>query len=83
MVEVKPDFYLSLRGLITECTESLEKRYNDQQFLADKAIYLKDWQRAASELRVLCEMIPEREDERNQQARKKLLDVEARIQALK
>jgi pSer/pThr/pTyr-binding forkhead associated (FHA) protein len=82
-VEVKPDFYISLRGLVTECTEALEKRYNDQQFLADKAIYLKDWERAASELRILCEMIPEREDERNQQARKKLLDVEARIQALK
>lgn len=81
-VEKKPDYYLSLRGLINQCTEDLEKKHIHQQFLADQAIHLKDWEKAATELRILCEIIPEREDERHQQARQKLLDVEARIQAL-
>lgn len=80
-VEVKPAFHTELRGLVGECEQMLADRHNDQNFLAERAIRLRDWNQAARELRVLIEMIPDRSDVRNQEARKKLLDVEARLAA--
>ena len=80
-VEVKPDFYMELRNQIAECDERLNTKYNDQNFLAERAIRLRDWDQAARELRILLDMIPDRSDTRNQEARKKLLDVEARLAA--
>jgi hypothetical protein len=82
-VEVKPGFYMELRNQIAECEELLDTKYNDQNFLAERAIRLRDWQQAARELQVLLEVIPDRSDTRNQEARKKLLDVEARLAAQK
>lgn len=82
-VDVKPDFYLELRALVGECEQLLSGKYDDQNFLADRAIHLRDWPQAAKELRIICDMIPDRADPRNQEARQKLLDVEARLAALK
>lgn len=82
-VEVKPDFYRELRSLTAECEQMLAERYHDQNFLAERAIRLSDWQQAARELRIVCEMIPDRSDPRHQEARKKLLDVEARLASIK
>ncbi|MBL7115506.1 MAG: FHA domain-containing protein [Kiritimatiellae bacterium] len=78
-VEEKPDYHLELRSLIGECEQLLDVRYNDQNFLAERAIRLRDWGQAARELRIVCEIIPDRADTRHQEARKKLLDVEARL----
>ena len=78
-VEEKPDYHLELRSLIRECEQVLDVRYNDQNFLAERAIRLRDWGQAARELRIVCEIIPDRADTRHQEARKKLLDVEARL----
>lgn len=82
-VEVKPDFYMELRSLASECEQLLAEKYENQNFLAERAVRLRDWQQAARELRILCEMIPDRSDARNEEARKKLLDVEARLSSLK
>ena len=82
-VEKKPEFYLELRNLINECKQMLDQRYNDQNFMAERSIRLRDWNQAARELRILLEMIPDRSDPRHQEARKKLLDVEARLAAQK
>ncbi len=78
-VEPKPEFYPEIISYINECKDALERKYEDQNFLAERAIKLREWERAAAELRILCQIIPERDDKRNQEARAKLLDVESRI----
>ena len=57
----------------------LDEKYNDQIFRAERAIRMANWDQAAVELRIICDMIPDRSDHRNQDARKKLLDVEKRL----
>ena len=79
-VEPKPDFYAETLSMITLCRQDLQDRYGERKFRAERAIRLSDWQNAARELRVICEMIPDRSDPRNEEAWKTLLDVERRIQ---
>jgi len=82
-VEPKPEHYAETVAMINTCKEDLQSRYEDQNFRAERAIKLRDWETAARELRVLCEMIPDRTDPRNKEARRKLLDVESRIEGLR
>ncbi len=78
-VEPKPDFHGELVSLLAQAEEELDRRYEEQRFLADRAVNLKEWSSAARELRILREMIPDRNDPRHIQATRKLLDVENRI----
>ena len=57
----------------------LKQRYEDQRFLADKAINLGDWEQAQTELKILCELVPERDDPRHAEANARLVDVENRM----
>ena len=54
----------------------LDRRYADQRFRADKALNLSQWETARSELLVILEMVPDRRDDRNRDARSKLLSAE-------
>ena len=54
----------------------LDKRYADQRFRADKALNLSQWETARNELLVILEMVPDRRDDRNRDARSKLLSAE-------
>ena len=78
-VDPKPKSYATLREKLDAAMEELDRRYKDQRFLADKAINLADWDAAKRELKILCEMVPGRDDPRNAEASAKLLDVEGRI----
>jgi len=78
-VEPKPPFYGDVLATRTECEEELDVRYEEQNFRAVRALQIPDWETAATELRVICDLIPEREDERHREARKKLIEVEARL----
>jgi hypothetical protein len=78
-IEPKPDYYPEIIGLRNDCRSELKTRYDDHLFTAQKAIKLRDWQEAARELRVLMTLVPDQEDERYQNARKDLLDVERHI----
>jgi len=78
-VNPKPDFYTQIIDGFEAAQEELEKRYKDQNFRADRAINLSDWQAAARELRILCELVPDRSDSRNKEATRKLIDVESRL----
>jgi len=78
-VNPKPDFYGYLIEQIAKGETELEKRYEDQNFKADRAINLKEWPTAATELKILREMIPDRADPRHAEAVRKLLDVESRL----
>jgi pSer/pThr/pTyr-binding forkhead associated (FHA) protein len=80
-VDPKPDFYGDIVTGLAQATEELNAKYEEQRFLADRAINLKDWNGAARELRILREMIPNRDDERYIEAGRKLLDVENRLKS--
>jgi hypothetical protein len=78
-VEPKPDFYKQMVGLLSTCNTELKSRFDDLIFRAQRAKRLRDWSDAAQSLRIICDMIPDRSDPRNIQARKELLDVENNV----
>ncbi len=82
-LENKPEYYGELLSLLTDCKEILQKRYNEHNFRAEQYIRLKEWQQAADELQVICELVPNRDDDRNREARTKLLEVETRIRMMR
>lgn len=82
-VDPKPEFYSEVVSGLQQAREELDRRYAEQRFLADRAINLQDWSTAATELRILRELIPDREDERHREATRKLLDVENRLKMRK
>jgi pSer/pThr/pTyr-binding forkhead associated (FHA) protein len=79
-VDPKPDFYPDVVASVTDCKKLLQERYNDQNFRIERSLKLGDWEESAKELRILLEMIPDGNDQRNRDARKKLLDVEKHLE---
>ncbi len=78
-VNPKPEFHPAIALGTQTATAELDARYRDLNFRAEKAINLADWHTAARELKILCELIPDRSDPRNREATRKLLDVEQRL----
>ncbi len=78
-INPKPEGYALLKEKQRRTDEELKKRYENQRFLADKAINLSDWDSALMELRILCSMVPEKDDPRHAEANARLVDVENRI----
>ena len=74
-IDPKPDYFVDTIALRRECESELEETHNNHIFLAERAIKLRDWNEAAINLRILLEKIPDRSDERHQNAQKKLIDV--------
>lgn len=82
-VNPKPAAYSVLKQKLAAAEEELSRRYKEQRFIADKAINLGDWESAKTELAVLCEMVPDKDDERHAEANAKLVDVENRMKKAK
>jgi hypothetical protein len=82
-LEPKPDFYAEIISSIKDCKQELQAKYDDSNFRIEQAIKTKDWEVASRELKILLETITDRSDPRNQDARKKLLDVERRLNVRK
>jgi hypothetical protein len=78
-IEPKPQFYGEVLELRSDCQKELQQRYENIWFVAERAVKLRDWREAAKQLRTVCEMIPDRSDDRNRNAYKKLVDVERRL----
>ena len=78
-VEPKPAFYRDILTLIKDCKFELHTRYEDAHFRAARAIKMRQWREAASELSIIREMVPDRADKRYKEATKSLLEVERRI----
>ena len=78
-VEPKPDFFSEILASLSDCKRELQEQYDDFNFKAERAIRMRSWEEAAVALRTICEMIPDRADPRNGEARRKLLDVETRM----
>ncbi len=79
-LEPKPDYYASAINGLEECKRALQESYDNHRFQADRAVKLRDWAGAAQHLRIICDLIPDRADERHAQAAKMLLDVERRVE---
>lgn len=78
-IEPKPDFYADVLSRKSDCERELQRRYDDMWFMAERAVKLRDWKEAARHLRVISETIPDRSDDRNRNAYKKLVDVERHL----
>ena len=78
-VNPKPAEFAGYKAALEAAEAELESRCREQRFKVDRAINLGDWETARSELMVLCQMIPDRDDDRNREASAKLVDVEKRI----
>jgi hypothetical protein len=48
-------------------------------FLAERSVKLREWKEAERQLKVICELIPDRSDDRNRNASKNLVDVERHL----
>jgi len=79
-LDPKPDWAADVTKGLEEATAEHAKRYQDQRFLADRAINLGQWEDARRELAALLEMVPDRNDDRYREASAKLVDVEKRTQ---
>lgn len=79
-VEEKPDYFGEILSAITDCETELKHRHEEHNFRAVRAMNNHLYEEAAHELRVLLELIPDREDERNREARNRLLEIETRLQ---
>ena len=78
-INPKPDGYAEIQEKLARTEAELKQRYEDQRFLADKAMNLGDWEAAQNELKILCELVPERDDPRHAEANARLVDVENRM----
>ena len=78
-VNPKPDGYTQLVEKLSSVQNEHTSRYNEVRFLADKAINMQNWEDARRQLSVLCQIVPDKTDERNREARAKLVDVEKRL----
>ena len=78
-IEPKPEFYAEAVSGKTDCERELQRRYEDVLFMSERAVKLRDWKEAERQLRTICEMIPDRSDERNEKASKTLVDVQRHL----
>ena len=78
-IDPKPDFFEQVHGGRKNAEGELQRRYEDRAFRAERAIKLSDWADAKKQLLIILDMIPDREDERNKQAKVELLDVEPHL----
>ena len=78
-VDPKPDFHADALRDLGECNGFLDARFTDLNFAADRAIKMRKWSEAADALRELMRLVPDRSDDRNRDAERRLLDVEARL----
>lgn len=78
-VNPKPDNYDAIKDKIEKTRQELDAKYRERRFLANKALNLGDWAAAKEQLGIILQIIPSDSDERHNEARAKLMDVENRL----
>ncbi len=78
-IQPKPSFYSEATTAKGDCIKELQRRFDDLWFLAERSVKLREWKEAERQLKVICEMIPDRSDERNRNASKNLIEVERHL----
>ncbi|HCG19807.1 MAG TPA: hypothetical protein DER26_02270 [Verrucomicrobia bacterium] len=82
-VDPKPPHFAGVKVKLESAEAELDGRYREQRFLANKAINLGDWAEARAQLRVLCDLIPDKGDPRHKEANAKLIEIDSRLRAAK
>ncbi len=82
-VDPKPPHFASVKKKLEEADTELNTRYREQRFLANKALNLADWDEAKKQLRILCNLIPDKDDPRHKEANAKLVEIDGRLRAAK
>ena len=80
-VDPKPADYEETCSLRKMVKDELDRVYMLHRGNADQAIGTQNWEQAKYELHVLLELVNDPNDERNKEASRKLLEVEARMKA--
>ena len=78
-VNPKPSSYAALKEKFAMAEKELEMRYRRQRADADRSIKLRQWSQAREDLRILCDLVPDKNDARHVEANAKLVDVEKRM----
>lgn len=78
-VNPKPSGYAALKEKFATAEKELEMRYRRQRADADRSIKLRQWSKAREDLRILCDLVPDKNDARHVEANAKLVDVERRM----
>ncbi len=78
-IQPKPEYYADAVTLLETAKRELDEIVKNHEFLADRAIKLKEWAEAANQLRTICDRLPDRADERHARARRRLIDVERNL----
>ncbi len=78
-IEPKPDFYADAVARRQQTERELQDRFQDLEFMAERAVRNRDWREAATHLRTILDTIPDRSDDRHQRTVRRLLDIERRI----
>ncbi|MEI6891208.1 MAG: FHA domain-containing protein [Pontiella sp.] len=74
-LDLKPDVHEQIKVGLAKAESERDIRYKDYKFNADRAIRLGDWREADRQLRVLSELIPDRDDHRHETIIAKQLEV--------
>ncbi|VGO17107.1 hypothetical protein PDESU_05702 [Pontiella desulfatans] len=78
-LEPKPELYTRAKQGMEQAAAEQDGRYKDYKFNADRAMRLGDWREAEKQLRMLAELIPDRNDERYETISSKQLEVEEHL----
>jgi len=78
-VNPKPAEFADCRDMLERAEKEIDLRYRNLRFEADQASNVGNWDKALEAFKTICELIPDREDERNHEASVKMVDVENRI----
>ena len=78
-VDPKPEGYPDILERLEVSSKALDESYREMRFQADKALNMQDWEVAADRLKILCLIVPDKDDDRNREAKATLVDVEKRL----
>ena len=78
-IEPKPSFFNEAVTELGVAETELETLHRDKNWQAEHAVNTRNWELAASTLRELMDIVPDRADPRHKDVERRLLDVESRI----
>ena len=78
-VNPKPPDYEALLARRKDAKSELDGVYNKHHGIAQQAHGTQNWRQEKYELQVILELVPDRNDDRNKEASRKLLEVEAHM----
>ncbi len=78
-LEPKPSLYGQAKQGMARAKAEQDTRYKEYKFNAERAMRLGNWRAAETQLRILAELIPDRDDERYETISSKQLEVEEHL----